>query len=453
MRVLCVSQSRPSRQPAAPEVIITPNRTHARPAAKLHQLWTVLRGTRPLGGHTARPVLLACLIMLSVLLLLCCFSFVQDVPAVLNSLMDSLPSRVSIQGLPFDAVFTYAVYTLNYVIVKVCGAGAGGSDTADTSAYTHREGERETPGLTHGQSGAQCSCFLPYVQHQNRGQYTGTASKRCIAVGITAIGRWGSCCRHIPGLTAADCCTCVDCWMQGYGEVAVPPEPSPSVAGAAAAHTPTDSAHAATDPTSAAAADAAALATPAAAAPGSDAAAIQAAVALAGQAPGAAGSNSSSSSSAEAAAASLSALSPGLAAARRLLQISQGSCPFPAGPLPLTPAEIGGDSSMFSAYLHEAIPNCILWGLFKSGALRTTVKDGNIPQLRLITDLFGGLIPELPKHYSKKGMLLEIDMIAAPEVSQHTAAPCSLNTLRFPVPLLLQQQQQHCYVLSSSGGP
>lgn len=71
---------------------------------------------------------------------------------------------------------------------------------------------------------------------------------------------------------------------------------------------------------------------------------------------------------------------------------------------------------MFSAYLHEAIPNCIFWGLFKSGALRMTVQDGNIPQLRLITDLFGGLIPELPKHYSKKGMLLQIDMLDAPKV-------------------------------------
>lgn len=105
-----------------------------------------------------------------------------------------------------------------------------------------------------------------------------------------------------------------------------------------------------------------------------------------------------------------------MAVARRLLQYSQGSCPFPAGPLPLSPAEIGGEASMFSAYLHEAIPNCIFWGLFKSGALRTTVQDGNIPQLRLITDLFGGLIPELPKHYSKKGMLLEIAMLDAPKV-------------------------------------
>jgi hypothetical protein len=147
----------------------------------------------------------------------------------------------------------------------------------------------------------------------------------------------------------------------------------------------------------------------------------------------AAGSGSSSAASLAAAAAAADggdggdADSSALAVARRLLQQqqqsiisqvpdNQGSCPFPAGPLPLTPAQIGGDGAMFSAYLHEAIPNCIFWGLFRSGVLRTTVKDGNIPQLRLITDLFGGLIPELPKHYPKKGMLLDIVMSAAPQV-------------------------------------
>jgi hypothetical protein len=107
-----------------------------------------------------------------------------------------------------------------------------------------------------------------------------------------------------------------------------------------------------------------------------------------------------------------------LAAVRRLLQVGAGACPFPAGPLPLTPADIGSDGAMFSAYLHEAIPNCVLWGLFRSGALKTAVRDGAIPQLRLITDLFGGLIPELPKHYSKRGMLLEILVTEAPTVSR-----------------------------------
>lgn len=251
-----------------------------------------------------------------------------DVPAALNGLLDSLPSKVSIQGLPFDAVFTYALYTLNYVIVK------------------------------------------------------------------------------------------------GYGEVAVPPEPAPSAAAAAGSSSAAGPSTAAvsSDPLESPAASAAAMA--AAAAPESDAAAVQAAVGLVGQSTGHGSTNSSSTGvgagSSSGSTASLAAAvtdGSGLAVARRLLQYSQGSCPFPAGPLPLTPAEIGGDSSMFSAYLHEAIPNCIFWGLFKSGMLRTTVQDGNIPQLRLITDLFGGLIPELPKHYSKKGMLLQIDMLDAPTVA------------------------------------
>jgi hypothetical protein len=99
-----------------------------------------------------------------------------------------------------------------------------------------------------------------------------------------------------------------------------------------------------------------------------------------------------------------------------------GACPFPASPLPLTPADIGGDGAMFSLYLHEAIPNCIFWGLFNAGALRQTVQDGNIPQLRLITDLFGGLIPELPKHFSKRGMLMDIAMTAPPVVSFNSGA-------------------------------
>jgi hypothetical protein len=43
----------------------------------------------------------------------------QDVPNALNGLLNSLPSRITVQGLPFDAVFTYALYTLNYVMLKV----------------------------------------------------------------------------------------------------------------------------------------------------------------------------------------------------------------------------------------------------------------------------------------------------------------------------------------------
>ena len=51
-----------------------------------------------------------------------CVVHLQDVPAALNGLLDSLPAKVSVQGLPFDVVFTYAVYTLNYVVVKVASS-------------------------------------------------------------------------------------------------------------------------------------------------------------------------------------------------------------------------------------------------------------------------------------------------------------------------------------------
>ena len=43
----------------------------------------------------------------------------QDVPNAINGLLDTLPGKVDIQGLPFQAVFTYALYTLNYVMLKV----------------------------------------------------------------------------------------------------------------------------------------------------------------------------------------------------------------------------------------------------------------------------------------------------------------------------------------------
>jgi hypothetical protein len=69
-----------------------------------------------MGVLTSSVVLVVCCV---VPCLRCAVLCLQDVPAALNGLLDSLPSKVSIQGLPFDAVFTYALYTLNYVIVKV----------------------------------------------------------------------------------------------------------------------------------------------------------------------------------------------------------------------------------------------------------------------------------------------------------------------------------------------
>ncbi len=47
-------------------------------------------------------------------------------PAALNDALGALPSRLDIHGLPFQAVFTYAVYTLSYVVVKVGALGRWG---------------------------------------------------------------------------------------------------------------------------------------------------------------------------------------------------------------------------------------------------------------------------------------------------------------------------------------
>ncbi|KAF6254202.1 phosphorylated CTD interacting factor 1 WW domain-containing protein [Scenedesmus sp. NREL 46B-D3] len=202
-----------------------------------------------------------------------------DVPGAINGLLDSLPAKVSVQGLPFDAVFTYAVYTLNYVVVK--GYGEVVIDPVPPSLQNIL--------LAPGQQQQQ------QQQQQQEDGATSTAAAR-----------------HLT--------------MQQQQQHQLQPA------------------------------------------------------------------------------------------------LQDGACPFPASPLPLTPADIGGDASMFSLYLHEAIPNCIFWGLFNAGALHQTVQDGNIPQLRLITDLFGGLIPELPKHFSKRGMLMEIVMTEPPVASFHAGA-------------------------------
>jgi hypothetical protein len=82
---------------------------------------------------------------------------------------------------------------------------------------------------------------------------------------------------------------------------------------------------------------------------------------------------------------------------------------------------------MFSLYLHQSIPNCILWGMFQAGLLKTSVQEGNIPQLHLITDLFGSLIPDLPKVYPKKGLQLDIVLTEPPVVQFLGAAGVQLD--------------------------
>ncbi|GBF96808.1 hypothetical protein Rsub_09664 [Raphidocelis subcapitata] len=100
-----------------------------------------------------------------------------------------------------------------------------------------------------------------------------------------------------------------------------------------------------------------------------------------------------------------------------------GACPFPSTPLPLTPAQIGGEVRMASLYAHDSVLNCVAWGLFHAGALKTRLQDGELPGLRLITDLFGALMPDLPKAYPKHGILLEIEATAPPTVAFADPAP------------------------------
>lgn len=127
-----------------------------------------------------------------------------------------------------------------------------------------------------------------------------------------------------------------------------------------------------------------------------------------------------------AATAGRSAVTAGSATARagfltqqQLQQVLRDSaeCPFPATALSVTPNEIAGDVHMTTLYVHQNILNCVMWGLHNAGVLSVTVRDGDIKQLRLITDLFGGLMPELPQRYPGRSLQLDIGTSTAPQVS------------------------------------
>jgi hypothetical protein len=60
------------------------------------------------------------------------------------------------------------------------------------------------------------------------------------------------------------------------------------------------------------------------------------------------------------------------------------ACPFPVSPLSLPAAQLSGEPHMASLYLHHNVLNCILWGLFHGGAMSMSVRDGNVPGVRLV---------------------------------------------------------------------
>ena len=106
-----------------------------------------------------------------------------------------------------------------------------------------------------------------------------------------------------------------------------------------------------------------------------------------------------------------------LAAAIAAAANAATACPFPAAPLPLAPAQVGGDARMASLYAHESVPRCVLWALFEAGALRTAVRDGELPGLRLIADLFGAMMPDLPAAFKGRGLQLDVAATAAPVIA------------------------------------
>lgn len=65
-------------------------------------------------------------------------------------------------------------------------------------------------------------------------------------------------------------------------------------------------------------------------------------------------------------------------------------CPFDTSPLPLPGHAIGDDPAMVSIYLHESTANCLLWGLYRTGRLAFTLKDGTIKVRRERAGVCGG---------------------------------------------------------------
>jgi len=96
-------------------------------------------------------------------------------------------------------------------------------------------------------------------------------------------------------------------------------------------------------------------------------------------------------------------------------------CPYATPALPVSPGAISSRQQHLTLYLHDSFPNCLLWGLWRAGALHSAAQDGDLPQLRLITDLFGGLMPTLPKEHPKKGVALAMEATSAPHISFRAA--------------------------------
>ncbi|GIL77679.1 hypothetical protein Vretimale_6768 [Volvox reticuliferus] len=103
------------------------------------------------------------------------------------------------------------------------------------------------------------------------------------------------------------------------------------------------------------------------------------------------------------------------AAAAEVAQMT--ACPFETSQLPLNGEVIAADRSMVSIYVHEATANCLLWGLYQSGKLAVSLRDGTIPGLTITTDILALLVPELPTKYPHQRLNINVEALDAPSVS------------------------------------
>lgn len=216
----------------------------------------------------------------------------------MNDALATLPSSFDVRGLPFSAVFTYAVYTLSYVVVKVGG------------------------GL----------------------EFVG----RWLEV-MGAWGGWGSDLWGVPEVEACGWELAAGGWgFVGLGVIGVSRPPQQTARGGGGLSTRDSTPGSGRLP---------AAAPPPSARPDPNAPPRQGYAEV--DAP-------------EPPPPSLPGLAPPPRPAARLS--AGAACPFPAAPLPLTPAQIGGEARMVSLYAHESVLNCVAWGLHRAGALKTAVK-------------------------------------------------------------------------------
>ncbi|KAG1657466.1 hypothetical protein FOA52_003002 [Chlamydomonas sp. UWO 241] len=107
--------------------------------------------------------------------------------------------------------------------------------------------------------------------------------------------------------------------------------------------------------------------------------------------------------------------------------VSQQECPHAAKALPLSGDAIALDPHMVTLYLHQSVANCLGWAAHAAGLLKTSIVDGTVEKLHLTTDLFISLVPELPRKYPHMSMRIDVEALDAPTVSFSAASGAVLS--------------------------